>query len=111
MVESGVRGERENASWRYQAVTKDPFNPHRVRIACRDGEEHKMVKRMMEVNLVRGAQILRDDIFRIRVDGVPRNGHKRWCNITWMISFFSVSYYKYATLDVRFTGSKLTSLV
>jgi hypothetical protein len=72
LVESGVRGERENASWRCRAVTKDPSNPHRVRIACRDEEEHKMVKRMVEAKLVRGARILRDDIFPIRVDSVNR---------------------------------------
>jgi hypothetical protein len=36
MVESGIRAEQEDPSWRCQAVTKDPRNPHRVRIACRN---------------------------------------------------------------------------
>jgi len=65
VVESGVRGEREDALWRCRAVIKDPSNLHRVRIVCRDEEEYKLVKRIVEVNLVKGARILRNDIFLI----------------------------------------------
>ncbi|KZL68744.1 reverse transcriptase, partial [Colletotrichum incanum] len=73
MVESQIRsGEGEAGSWRCRAVTKDPRNPHRIRIACRNDDEHAMVKRVVEANLARGARILRDDVYPIRVDSVNR---------------------------------------
>jgi hypothetical protein len=53
-------------------VTKDPKNPHRVRIACRDEAEHRMVKRLVEGKLTRGARVLKDDLYPIRVDSVNR---------------------------------------
>jgi hypothetical protein len=34
-VENQVRSELNNPTWRCRAVTKDPKNPHRVRITCR----------------------------------------------------------------------------
>ena len=72
MVETGLRAELANSSWRCRAVTKDPKNPHRIRIACRDEGEHKAVKRLVEANLTRGARILGDDLYPIRVDSVNR---------------------------------------
>lgn len=71
-VEKEMRDTNEQTNWRCQAVTIDPRNPHRVRIACRDEEEHKAVKRVVEANLVQGARILRDDLYPIRVDSVNR---------------------------------------
>jgi hypothetical protein len=44
MVETGVRAEQDISSWRCRAVTKDPKNPRRIRIACRDEDERKIVK-------------------------------------------------------------------
>ncbi|KAH7394638.1 hypothetical protein BKA66DRAFT_598616 [Pyrenochaeta sp. MPI-SDFR-AT-0127] len=52
-VEKEIRDTNEQTNWRCQAVTMDPRNPHRVRIACRDEDEHKAVKRVVEANLVR----------------------------------------------------------
>lgn len=72
MVENGMRNEQDNATWRCRAVTMDPRNPHRIRIACRDEDEHKTVKQTVEANLVQGARILRDDLYPIRVDSVNR---------------------------------------
>ncbi|KAH7418659.1 hypothetical protein BKA64DRAFT_206266 [Cadophora sp. MPI-SDFR-AT-0126] len=72
MVEKGMRNEQDNATWRCRAVTIDPKNPHRVRIACRDEAEHGMVKQVVEANLVQGARMLRDDLYPIRVDSVNR---------------------------------------
>ncbi|KAB5513465.1 hypothetical protein GE09DRAFT_1231814 [Coniochaeta sp. 2T2.1] len=54
MIESGVRAEQEDPSWRCRAVTKDPKNPHRIRIACRGEAEHKMIKRVAEAKLEQG---------------------------------------------------------
>ena len=67
-----MRNESDAATWRCRAVTIDPKNPQRVRIACRDEAEHKMVKQTVEANLVQGARVLRDDLYPIRVDSVKR---------------------------------------
>ncbi|KAF6527839.1 hypothetical protein HZS61_008141 [Fusarium oxysporum f. sp. conglutinans] len=71
-VENEVRSELDNPTWRCRAVTKDPKNPHRVRITCRDESEHEIVKRVAETKLAPGARILRDDLYPIRVDNVSR---------------------------------------
>lgn len=36
IVEGEIRAEQDGSLWRCRAVTMDPKNPHRVRIACRD---------------------------------------------------------------------------
>jgi uncharacterized coiled-coil protein SlyX len=72
IVEGGIRAEQDNSSWRCQAVTVDPRNPHRIRIACRDETEHNTVKRVVEANLIQGVRILRNDLYPIRVDSVKR---------------------------------------
>jgi hypothetical protein len=51
-------------------VTKDPKNPYRVRVTCRDESEYKIVKRVAETKLALGAYILRDDLYPIRVDNI-----------------------------------------
>ncbi|KAF6515789.1 hypothetical protein HZS61_004530 [Fusarium oxysporum f. sp. conglutinans] len=71
-VENEVRSELDNPTWRCLTVTKDPKNPHRVRITCRDESEHEIVKRAAETKLAPGARILRDDLYPIRVDNVSR---------------------------------------
>ncbi|GKU22897.1 unnamed protein product [Fusarium langsethiae] len=71
-VENEVRSELDNPTWRCRAVTKDPKNPHRVRVTCRDESEHEIVKRVAETKLAPGARILRDDLYPIRVDNVSR---------------------------------------
>ncbi|KAF5268793.1 hypothetical protein FOXYS1_306, partial [Fusarium oxysporum] len=71
-VENEARSELDNPTWRCRAVTKDPKNPHRVRITCRDENEHEIVKRVAETKLAPGARILRDDLYPIRVDNVSR---------------------------------------
>ncbi|KAF4336647.1 reverse transcriptase [Fusarium beomiforme] len=71
-VENEIRSELDNPTWRCRAVTKDPKNPHRIRITCRDESEHEIVKRIAETKLAPGARILRDDLYPIRVDNVSR---------------------------------------
>ena len=72
IVERRMRAEKDNSTWRCRAVTKDPKNPHRIRIACRDEAEHEQVKRVVGANLAPGTRVLRDDIYPIRVDSVNR---------------------------------------
>ncbi|KAF5973804.1 reverse transcriptase, partial [Fusarium bulbicola] len=71
-VENEVRAELENPTWRCRAVTKDPKNPHRIRISCRDESEHEAVKQNAETKLARGIRVLRDDLYPIKVDNVSR---------------------------------------
>jgi hypothetical protein len=71
-LESGIRAEPDRSSWRCQAVTKDLRNPHHIRVACRNEAEHTKVKRVLESSLAKGARIMRDDFYPIRVDSVNR---------------------------------------
>ena len=50
----------------------DPKKENRFKIACRDEAEHQLVKRVAEANIDRGARVLRDDLYPIKVDSVRR---------------------------------------
>ncbi|KJZ68779.1 hypothetical protein HIM_11823 [Hirsutella minnesotensis 3608] len=69
-----VRAELGQSGWRCRAVTKDRKNPNRIRIACRDEAEQQMMKRLVGAKLTRGARILRDELYPIKVDNVNRIG-------------------------------------
>jgi hypothetical protein len=49
-MEGEVRKEEDHDNWRCRAVTVDPKNPKRVRIACRDEAEHQPVKQTAELH-------------------------------------------------------------
>ncbi|RYP61557.1 hypothetical protein DL770_009768 [Monosporascus sp. CRB-9-2] len=72
MLETEIRTEQEPPNWRYQAVTRDPKNAHRIRVASRDEDEQQMVKQTAGSKLARRARVLRDELYRIRVDGIRR---------------------------------------
>ena len=72
IVESEVRAGEGQSSWRCQALTKDRRSPTRIRIVCRDEAEHQMVKRLVGAKLARGARVLRDELYPIKVDNVKR---------------------------------------
>jgi hypothetical protein len=71
LEEGEVRAEKAQPDWRCLAVIKDPKKP-RIRIACRNEEENKTIKRLVEVKLPRGTRMLRDDLHPIKVDHVSR---------------------------------------
>src|SRR6201999_4482936 len=52
------------------AVTVDPKNINRIRIACRDEDEHQLVKKVAEAKIGAGARVLRDELYPIKVDSV-----------------------------------------
>ena len=54
------------------AVTKDPRNSARVRIACRDETELQQVKEAAQRAVVAGARVLRDQLYPIKVDNANR---------------------------------------
>jgi uncharacterized coiled-coil protein SlyX len=73
VVEREMRATKDNASWRCRAVTVDPKNTNRIKIACRDEEEHQMVKQVAEkTKLASGVRVLRDELYPIKVDSVKR---------------------------------------
>jgi hypothetical protein len=72
MLEQTIRVIKDLESWRCRAVTVDLKKENRFKIACRDEAEYQLVKRVAEANIGRGARVLRDDLYPIKVDGVRR---------------------------------------
>lgn len=71
-VETEIRTMENYTSWRCRAVTVDPKNTNRIRIACRDEAEHQLVKKVAETKVGAGARVLRDELYPIKVDSVNR---------------------------------------
>ncbi len=71
-VEKEIRMMKDHANWRCRAVTMDPKNPNRVRIACRDEVEQQLVKQVAETKIATGVRVLRDELYPIKVDNVKR---------------------------------------
>jgi hypothetical protein len=72
MLEQAIRAIEDRESWRCRAVTVDPKKENRIKIACRDEDEHQLVKRVAEANIAQGARVLRDDLYPIKVENVRR---------------------------------------
>jgi hypothetical protein len=72
MLEQTIRITKDQENWRCRAVIVDPKRENRIKIACRDEAEHQLVKRVAEANVSRGARVLRDDLYLIKVDSVRR---------------------------------------
>jgi hypothetical protein len=70
-IEKEIR-TKEGNRWRCVAVMRDPRNPARIRVACRDENEQKAVKQAAEKAKVEGTRVLRDQLFPVKVDGVNR---------------------------------------
>ncbi|KAK6810408.1 hypothetical protein RU639_013833, partial [Aspergillus parasiticus] len=71
-VENEIRAMENHTNWRCRAVTVDPKNTNRIRIACRDEAEHQLVKKAAEATIGAGARVLRDDLYPIKVDSVRK---------------------------------------
>ncbi|KAI3014154.1 transcriptional regulator family: Zinc finger, CCHC-type [Aspergillus niger] len=71
-VEAEIRTMENYTNWRCRAVTVDPKNTSRIRIACRDEAEHQLVKKVAETKVGTGARVLRDELYPIKVDSVNR---------------------------------------
>jgi hypothetical protein len=71
-VEKEIRAMENHTNWRCRAVTVDPKNTNRIRIACRDEAEHQLVKKVAEATIGAGARVLRDDLYPIKVDSVKK---------------------------------------
>ena len=71
-VETEIRTMEGRMHWRCRAVTVDPKNTNRIRIACRDEVEHQLVKKVAEAKIGPGARVLRDELYPIKVDSVNK---------------------------------------
>lgn len=71
-VETEIRTMENHMHWRCRAVTVDPKNTNRIRIACRDEAEHQLVKKVAEAKIGAGARVLRDELYPIKVDSVNK---------------------------------------
>jgi hypothetical protein len=71
-VEAEIRTTENHINWRCRAVTVDPKNTNRIRIACRDEAEHQLVKKVAEAKIGAGARVLRDELYPIKVDSVNK---------------------------------------
>jgi hypothetical protein len=71
-VEKEIRAMENHMNWRCRAVTVDPKNTNRIRIACRDESEHQLVKKVAEAKVGAGARVLRDELYPIKVDSVRK---------------------------------------
>jgi hypothetical protein len=71
-VETEIRKIEDHIHWRCRAVTVDPKNTNRIRIACRDEAEHQLVKKVAEAKIGAGARVLRDELYPIKVDSVNK---------------------------------------
>ena len=71
-VETEIRTMEGRMHWRCRAVTMDPKNTNRIRIACRDEVEHQLVKKVAEAKIGPGARVLRDELYPIKVDSVNK---------------------------------------
>jgi hypothetical protein len=70
-VEKEMRTMEAHKSWRCRAVTADHATQSRIRIACRDEDEHELIKRAAE-KIGAGSRVLRDELFPVKVDNVKR---------------------------------------
>jgi hypothetical protein len=58
--------------WRCVTVIKDPKNPERIRVACRNEEGLIRVKEAVKKTSQPGTRILRDQIYPVKVDNTNR---------------------------------------
>ena len=70
-VEKEMRMLDKHENWRCRAVTVDHATQSRIRIACRDEDEHQLVKRAAE-KIGAGSRVLRDELYPVKVDNVKR---------------------------------------
>ena len=70
-VEKEMRTMENRENWRCRAVTVDHATQSRIRIACRDEDEHQLVKRAAE-KIGAGSRVLRDELYPVKIDNVKR---------------------------------------
>ncbi|KJZ70671.1 hypothetical protein HIM_09944 [Hirsutella minnesotensis 3608] len=67
-----MRKSQSQESWKCAAVVNDARNPERIKILCRDEAELKQVKEAAQKTVARGARVLRDQLYPVKVDNAKR---------------------------------------
>ena len=71
-IESGMRTTEGHENWRCAAVIKDPRNPARIRINCRNEAELQCVKEAAQKTLAPSVRVLRDQLYPVKIDNANR---------------------------------------
>jgi hypothetical protein len=71
-IEEKVRAREGQQSWRCAAVVKDARNADRIKVVCRDEAEMQLIREAAEKTAVKGARVLRDQLYPVKVDGANR---------------------------------------
>ncbi|KAH8656269.1 hypothetical protein BGZ61DRAFT_570766, partial [Ilyonectria robusta] len=71
-IEEEMRKKEGRQDWRCAAVVRNAKNADRIKVICRDESEMKLVKEAAEKTAVKGARVLRDQLYPVKVDGANR---------------------------------------
>ncbi|KAF4971249.1 hypothetical protein FSARC_1871 [Fusarium sarcochroum] len=71
-IEEKVRTRDGQKGWRCAAVVRDVGNADLIKVVCRDEKEVQLVKEVAEKVVVKGARVLRGQLYPIKVDGANR---------------------------------------
>jgi hypothetical protein len=72
LIENEMQAPGDQPKWRCLAVTRDRGNINRLRIVGRNEAEVKRIKDIIEAKKAPGAQVLRDQLYPVKVDNVNR---------------------------------------
>lgn len=71
-IEKEMRADKERQHWRCLAVIKDPKNPARIRITCRNEAEQNLIKNATSNLVQSGARVLQDQLYPVKIDNANR---------------------------------------
>ncbi|KAJ3453213.1 hypothetical protein MRS44_018868 [Fusarium solani] len=71
-IEEKVRAREGQQSWRCAAVVKDARNADRIKVVCRNEAEMQLIREAAEKSVVKGARVLRDQLYPVKVDDANR---------------------------------------
>jgi hypothetical protein len=71
-IKEEIRTMDRHANWRYAIVIRDARNMERIKIAYRDEAELQWVKEVAQKIVTAGAQVLRDQLYLVKVDNANR---------------------------------------
>jgi hypothetical protein len=73
-IEEEMRIKEGQHSWRCAAVVRDVRNADRIKVICRDEAEMQLVKQTAQKTTIKGARVLSDQLFPVKVDGAIHGG-------------------------------------
>lgn len=73
-IQKEVRNQQGKEEWKCIAVTRDIKNSNRIRITGRDQQELQMIKDAAGKIIPKGARVLKDQLYPIKVDNARKDG-------------------------------------